>query len=63
MRSVWLCSRNDIIANTSVLLAALGVWLTNSQWPDLFVGLGIAVIVSAFSVSCVSRRLRNIRGA
>ncbi|HIO89552.1 MAG TPA: cation transporter, partial [Candidatus Marinimicrobia bacterium] len=44
MRSVWLCSRNDIIANTSVLLAALGVWLTNSQWPDLLVGLGIAVL-------------------
>ena len=52
MRSVWLCSRNDIIANTSVLLAALGVWLTNSQWPDLFVGLGIAVLFlrSAFHV-------------
>ena len=52
MRSVWLCSRNDIIANTSVLLAALGVWLTNSQWPDLLVGLGIAVLFlrSAFHV-------------
>ena len=44
MRSVWLCSRNDIIANTSVLLAALGVWLAASQWPDLVVGLGIAAL-------------------
>lgn len=44
MRSVWLCSRNDIIANISVLFAALGVWLANSQWPDLVVGLGIAVL-------------------
>ena len=44
MRSVWLCSRNDIIANISVLFAALGVWLVNSQWPDLLVGLGIAVL-------------------
>ncbi|MFH1965479.1 MAG: cation transporter [Acidobacteriota bacterium] len=44
MRSVWLCSRNDIIANTSVLFAALGVWLLNSQWPDLLVGLGIAML-------------------
>jgi Co/Zn/Cd efflux system component len=52
MRSVWLCSRNDIIANTSVLFAALGVWLANSQWPDLVVGLGIAAVflVSAFHV-------------
>jgi Co/Zn/Cd efflux system component len=44
MRSVWLCSRNDIIANISVLFAALGVWIFNSQWPDLLVGLGIAVL-------------------
>ena len=52
MRSVWLCSRNDIIANVSVLLAALGVWLSNSQWPDLLVGLGIAALFlrSAFHV-------------
>ena len=52
MRSVWLCSRNDIVANASVLFAALGVGLTNSQWPDLFVGLGIAVLFlrSAFHV-------------
>ena len=44
MRSVWLCSRNDIIANVSVLFAALGVWLTNSGWPDLVVGVGIAAL-------------------
>ncbi len=52
MRSVWLCSRNDIIANVSVLLAALGVWLSSSQWPDLLVGLGIAALFlrSAFHV-------------
>jgi len=44
MRSVWLCSRNDIIANVSVLIAALGVWLTNDGWPDLLVGVGIAAL-------------------
>lgn len=44
MRSVWLCSRNDIIANVAVLFAALGVWLTHSQWPDLVVGLGVAAL-------------------
>jgi len=52
MRSVWLCSRNDIIANTSVLAAAAGLWLTGSQWPDLLIGLGIAALFlhSAFQV-------------
>ena len=44
MSSVWLCSRNDIIANTAVLLAAAGVWLTHSGWPDVVVGLGIAAL-------------------
>lgn len=44
MRSVWICSRNDIIANAGVLLAALGVWLTNSQGPDILIGSAIAAL-------------------
>ncbi|MFA5372017.1 MAG: cation transporter, partial [Sideroxydans sp.] len=32
MSSVWLCSRNDIIANISVLFAAVGVWFAHSGW-------------------------------
>ena len=52
MSSIWLCSRNDIIANVSVLFAAWGVWLSHSQWPDLVVGVGIAALFlrSAFHV-------------
>lgn len=37
MRSVWLCSRNDALANLAVLLAALGVMGTSQAWPDLVV--------------------------
>jgi Co/Zn/Cd efflux system component len=44
MSSVWLCSRNDIITNVSVLFAAVGVWLTRSGWPDILVGLGLAAL-------------------
>lgn len=44
MRSTWTCSRNDIIANTGVLVAAAGVALTNSKWPDLIVGFTISVL-------------------
>lgn len=53
MRSVWLCSRNDIIANFAVLLAAFGVWVTQSAWPDLVVGIAIAMLFlrSALHVS------------
>ena len=44
MRSVWLCSRNDIVANISVLIASVGVVITSSHWPDVIVGLGIAIL-------------------
>jgi cation diffusion facilitator family transporter len=52
MRSVWFCSRNDIVVNISILFTALGVWLADSQWPDLLVGLGIAALFlhSSFKV-------------
>ncbi len=37
IRSVWLCSRNDAIGNIAVMIAAMGVWGTQSGWPDLTV--------------------------
>jgi len=44
MSSVWLCSRNDIIANTSVLLTAGLVFLTGSFLPDFILGLLLTVV-------------------
>ena len=44
MRSTWLCSRNDLVANVSVLIAAALVVWSGSQWPDVAVGLGIAAL-------------------
>ena len=44
MSSVWLCSRNDIIANTSVLVTAGLVFLTNSFLPDFILGLLLTVV-------------------
>ena len=37
MRSTWLCSRNDILANLSVLVAAVGVKVFDATWPDILV--------------------------
>ncbi|NRA84177.1 MAG: cation transporter [Gammaproteobacteria bacterium] len=42
VRSVWLCSRNDAIGNLIVLVAASGVWITDSAWSDLIVALILA---------------------
>lgn len=44
MRSTWLCSRNDLLANSSVIIAAGLVALTGSLWPDSLVGLAIAAL-------------------
>lgn len=37
MRSAWVCTRNDVLGNLAVLLAALGVFGTGTGWPDLVV--------------------------
>ncbi len=44
MRSSWVCSRNDLIANSGVLLAAGLVLLTDSRWPDVVIGVLIAAV-------------------
>jgi len=44
MRSVWLCTRNDAIGNVAVLGAALGVFGTGTNWPDLAVATVMAVL-------------------
>lgn len=44
MRSTWLCSRNDIIANTGVILAAGSVYLTTSKLPDIVISLIITAL-------------------
>jgi cation diffusion facilitator family transporter len=44
MSSVWECSRNDIASNVAVLIAAAGVWLTHSGWPDILIGALLALL-------------------
>lgn len=57
MSSTWLCSRNDLIANVGVLLAAGSSYLLASRWPDIGVGSLIALLFlhSAFGVLRQSR--------
>ena len=37
MRSAWICTRNDVLGNLAVLVAALGVFGTGTGWPDVIV--------------------------
>lgn len=70
MRSVWLCSRNDVIGNLAVIAAAAGVFGTGNLWPDVAVagvlaGLGLtsgrAIIRQARTELAGSESLQPIR--
>lgn len=63
LSSVWLCSRNDIIANISVLFAAAGVWLTHSGWPDILVGLALATLFLRSALHVLRESLKELRSA
>lgn len=53
MKSVWICSRNDIIANSGVLLAAGAVFMTGSHWPDVIMGTLMATLFLQSSVGVI----------
>jgi Co/Zn/Cd efflux system component len=55
MRSVWLCSRNDAISNVAVMIAAGGVFATDTGWPDAIV----AAIMAALALSSSYQVLRH----
>lgn len=63
MSSVWLCSRNDIIANVSVLFAALGVWATGSGWPDIAIGLALSALFLRSALHVVRGSVMELRTA
>src|SRR5712671_8117176 len=55
MRSAWICTRNDVLGNLAVLLAALGVFGTGSGWPDIIV----AVIMAALAIQGAALVIRQ----
>jgi len=44
MRSAWICTRNDVLGNLAVLLAAVGVFGTGTGWPDIVVAAVMAAL-------------------
>ena len=63
MRSVWLCSRNDAIANVLVLMAAGAVALTATAWPDLIVGAAIAALELSAAYAIIRAAVPALRSA
>jgi len=63
MRSAWICSRNDVIGNAAVLLAASAVALTGSPWPDIAIGLLVAAVFGRSAVRVVREASRAVAAA
>lgn len=61
LRSTWLCSRNDLVANLAVLVAAGVVWWSPSVWPDVLVGVGIAALFLRTALGVIREAARELR--
>jgi Co/Zn/Cd efflux system component len=56
--SVWLCTRNDCVANLAVIVAGAGVWASGTPWPDI----AVAAVIASLGVSSAVRIVRQARG-
>lgn len=63
MSSVWLCSRNDLIANGAVIGAAIATFLLASRWPDILVGVFIASLFLASALRVLRQSIQALRTA
>lgn len=63
VRSIWLFSRNDALANVAVIGAAGLVAWTNSAWPDIAVAAAIAVLFVHSAREIISGASRQLRAA
>ena len=61
MRSVWLCTRNDMIGNIAVMLAALGVFGTGAAWPDIVVAVIMAFLGLTAAREVIGRARQELK--
>lgn len=63
VRSVWLCTRNDLIQCVAVAATGVAVWATGSRWPDLAVGFLLAAVFLRSAWLIVVQARRELRAA
>ena len=61
MASTFECSRNDVISNVGVLIAAGTVALTSSPWPDIAIGAVMAVVILRSSARVLREAIPQLR--
>lgn len=62
-RAVWICTRNDVIGNVAVIIAATGVFTMVSGWPDAIVAAGLGVLGVGGGMQITRSALREQRTA
>jgi cation diffusion facilitator family transporter len=63
MASTFECSRNDVMSNVGVLVAAVAVALLNSPWPDIVIGSAMALLFLRSSVRVIADAAPQLRSA
>ena len=61
MRSAWICTRNDVLGNLAVLLAAVGVFGTQSGWPDIIVAAIMATLALQGATVVIRQSIGELR--
>jgi Co/Zn/Cd efflux system component len=61
MRSAWICTRNDVLGNIAVLVAAAGVFGTGTGWPDVIVAAIMATLAVQGAVLVVRQAIGELR--
>jgi Co/Zn/Cd efflux system component len=61
MRSAWICTRNDVLGNLAVLLAAAGVFGTGTGWPDIVVAATMATLALQGAAGVLRQSLSELR--
>ena len=63
MASTFECSRNDVMSNVGVLVAAGAVALLNSPWPDIIIGSAMAILFLRSSVRVMAEAAPQLLSA
>lgn len=61
MRSAWICTRNDVLGNLAVLVAAAGVFGTGTGWPDVIVAAIMAGLALQGAWLVIQQSLNELR--
>jgi Co/Zn/Cd efflux system component len=63
MRSAWICTRNDVLGNLAVLIAAAGVFGTGTGWPDVLVAAVMSMLALQGAVTVIRQAQSELRSA